>query len=267
MPIATRDLPMSVTAAPFKGSGRDSNVAIAIELDAARLNLIKGAATLDGQVDVAAAAVNAGGKVFQGERHRLKLALKPETHETAREYGFRVLVEMSLPPGRYQLRAAAGDVNGSTAGSVIADLEVPDFTKPPIIMSGVILTSKAAAGVVTSEPKFSIGEVLPGPPTTRREFSRGDSLAAYAEVYENGRNRTPHTVSLKADLRTDEGRIVQTVSQQRSSTELQGKSGGYGFRPELSLDVDPGIYVIHLEAQANIADRPTVTRRVQIRVR
>ena len=266
MPIASRGLPMTLTAAPYKGRGRDANVPIVVELDPSRLDLVKGA-TIDGQIDVAVAAVNAGGRIFRGERHRLKLALKPGTYEAAQEHGFRVLLEMELPPGRYQLRAAAGDVNGTTAGSVMADLEVPDFTKPPLVLSGVSLTSRAAAGVVTSEAKVAMRTVLPGPPTTRREFDRGDAITAYVEVYENVRNRAAHTVSLKTVLRTDEGRVIQSVDQDRSSSELQGRSGGYGFRAELPLDVDPGLYVIHLEAQARIGDQPTVSRQVQIRVR
>jgi hypothetical protein len=61
---------------------------------------------------------------------------------------------------------------------------------------------------------------------------------------------------------------VRTVAEERSSTELQGKRGGYGFNASLRLDdLVPGLYVIHVEARANAGERPTVGRDIQIRIR
>jgi len=269
LPIANRALPMSVTAAAFKGTSKDANVVITIELDGSRLDLIEGGERMKGDIDVAAAAVSAAGRIFQGQRHRLNLALKPDTFAAARDRGFRVLLEQPLPPGRYQLRIAAGPVNGAVAGSVMADVDVPDFTKGPLVMSGVTVTSTSADALVTSAPKAPpLGTLLPSPPTAAREFARGETLTVYAEVYENLRNRAAHLVVLTTELRSDAGRVVHTVSEERSSKELGGRSGGYGFRAQLPLAaMEPGIYVIHLEGRANIGDRPTAARDIQIRVK
>ena len=38
--------------------------------------------------------------------------------------------------------------------------------------------------------------LLPGPPTTRREFFNVDTLALYAEVYDSIGGSTPHTVDI-----------------------------------------------------------------------
>jgi hypothetical protein len=82
------------------------------------------------------------------------------------------------------------------------------------------------------------------------------------------KNDPPHTVSLTAQLRADGGTVVRAVSDERSSSELRGSRGGYGFTARLPLtDVPPGLYVVHLEARANAGDRPTVSKDVQIRVR
>lgn len=266
IPMANPTVPMAVFAAPFKGTGRDANVALSIELDASRLDLVDTGSSVDGEIDVAAVAVGAGGKVHSGERQRMKLTLKPDTYERAKVNGVRVLTDITLPPGRYQLRVAAGNIAGR-AGSVMYDLEVPDFTGDPLVMSGVAVTSTASAQTFTAAPKDPLRDLLPAPATAAREFASGDRLAIYAEVYENLRTRATHTVSLKAELRSDEGRVLQTVQEDRSSTELEGTSGGYGFRADIPLDVDPGIYVIHVEAQSNINQRPTVSRDIQIRVK
>ena len=60
---------------------------------------------------------------------------------------------------------------------------------------------------------------------------------------------------------------MSMTSEERSSSELQGRGGGYGFRPVLPLDVDPGLYVVHVEARANIGDRPIAVRDIPIRVK
>ncbi len=57
----------------------------------------------------------------------------PETKTRVEQTGFRMLNRMELPPGRYQLRVAAHDSGGGAVGSVLYDLEVPDFNKEPLI--------------------------------------------------------------------------------------------------------------------------------------
>jgi hypothetical protein len=255
-----------VFAAPYKGPERQANVVMAIELDANTLDLVEqdGAFVID--VAVATTAVAAGGKVHPGQRHQAKLRLRPETYATAKAAGVRVLSEMQLPPGRYQLRVAGGTTSGR-AGSVLYDLEVADFTSDPLMMSGVSLSSTAVQPVTLSRDEPLRG-LLPGLMTATRDFRAGDTISLYAEVYENLRTSAAHTVDLQVDLRADDGRVISTTREERSSKELGGRSGGYGFVVQLPLrDVEPGIYVIHVEAQANTGALPTVARDIQIRVR
>jgi VWFA-related protein len=266
VPMGNPAVPMSVSAVPLKGNGRDASVAIAVEFDASRLDLAETGTTVTGEIELAPIAVGIDGKTHTGERQRARLNLRPETYEHARARGLRMLTQITLPPGRYQLRVAGGNVTGR-AGSVMADLDVPDFTREPLMLSGVALTSESTAGIFTAAQKDPLAGLLPGPATATREFPRGERVALYAEVYENRRDRAAHTVTLKAELRSDEGRVLRTVEEERKSTELEGSSGGYGFRPEIALDVEPGLYVIHIEARANISGQPTASRDIQIRVK
>jgi hypothetical protein len=101
-----------------------------------------------------------------------------------------------------------------------------------------------------------------------REFTRDDTIALFAEFYENNPGAPAHMLEFKAELRAEGGRVVQSVSDQRSSTDLQGGSGGYGFSARMPLDeVEPGLYVLHVEGQPRIGDLPAVSRDIQIRVR
>jgi VWFA-related protein len=265
-PLENPGVPMRVFAAPYKGPERQANVVMAIEMDAGALDLVERDGAFVADVAVATTAIASGGKVHPGQRYQARLRLRPETYESARAAGVRVLSEMQLPPGRYQLRVAGGTTSGR-AGSVIYDLEVADFTTDPLMMSGVAISSSATQPVTVS-PVEPLRGLLPGPITATRDFRSGDTISLYTEVYENLRNPAAHIVDLQVDLRTDDGRVIATTKEERSSKELGGRPGGYGFAVQLPLrDVDPGIYVIHVEAQANMGARPTVARDVVIRVR
>jgi len=266
-PLPVSGVPMKVFAAPFKGTAPNAAVALALEIDVRALDFVEGNGTFNEQVEVAYTAVNTQGKVFPGERQTATLTLKPDTYERAKARGFRVLSQASLPPGRYQVRVAAGNRTGK-AGSVVYDLEVPDFSKEPLMMSGVAMTSASAAQAPTIKPKDPLADFLPGPPTATREFDKGDLLVLFAEFYENGRGSAAHMLDFKAELRAEGGRVVQQASEERSSTELQGKSGGYGFQARLPLDsVESGLYVIHVEGRSRASQDTVVSRDIQIKVR
>jgi hypothetical protein len=240
---------------------------MALEIDVRNLDFVEGNGTFNEQVDVAYSAVNSQGKIFPGERQTATLTLKPDTYERAKTRGFRVLSQTNLPPGRYQIRVAAGNKMGK-AGSVVYDLEVPDFDKGSLTMSGVAMTSAAAAQAPTIKPKDPLADFLPGPVTALREFEKGDLLVLFAEFYENARGAANHMLDFKAELRAEGGRVVQQVTEERSSTELQGKSGGYGFQARLPLDaVESGLYVIHVEGRSRADQDSVVSRDIQIRVR
>jgi hypothetical protein len=266
-PLRNAGLPMKVSAAPFKGPDEEAAIALVIEIDASRLDLVRKQDLYAGEIEVAWTAIAAGGKLYPGERQRATLALKPDTYERASRDGLRILSALQLPPGRYQLRVAAGNLDGP-AGSVMYDLEVPDYAKAALSMGGIALTSIAASRALTQAAKNPLRDVLPGPLTATRDFDAADRLALFTEVYEGGRRPPAHTVDITAILLADDGRVIRQVQEQRTSTELQGAAGGYGFRAEIPLDgVPPGLYVIRVEARANIGDRPSARREVVVLVK
>jgi VWFA-related protein len=265
-PLPIAGVPIKVFAAPYKGTAPDAAVALAFELDVRNLDFVEKDGTFQEQVDLAYSAVNNNGKVFPGERHTVNLTMKADTYERVKTRGLRVLSQVTLPPGRYQVRVAAGNKSGK-AGSVVYDLEVPDFGKSPLSMSGVSLTAASAGQTPTVKPKDPLGDFLPGPPTTQREFDKGDLVVLFTEFYENARGAASHLLDFKAELRAEGGRVVQQVTDERSSTELQGSSGGYGFTARLPLDaVEPGLYVIHVEGRSRANQDQVATREIQIRV-
>ena len=265
-PLPVSGLRMSVAAAPFKGTAPNATVALAIELAGTDFTFVEKAGTFIDRLDVSFLATDASGKTFPGDRHAVDLAMKPETYARMKAQGFRVVSQMDLPPGRYQLRVAAAD--SAKSGSVLYDVDVPDFYKAPLSMSGVAMTSATAALAPTVAPKDSFPQMLPGPRSTLREFTRGEEIALFAEFYENAAGGPPRNFDISTTIRADDGRVVFENHEQRSSTDLQGGRGGYGYSARLStMDFAPGTYVVHVEGRSRTESGPGIGRDVLIRIR
>ena len=263
--VATSGVGLQVAAAPYR-AGRNASVALSVEIDVSMLGLVLRPGSMTGDIEVSYLATDSKGKVRPGRRHNATLSLKAEALDKAIKDGVRVVSEFELPHGRYQLRVAAGST--IRAGSVIYDLDVPDFGKEALTMSGVTLTSATARKIPTLLPRDPLGEALPGPPIATRSFERDDTIALFAEVYENRSSKdAPGTIEVKTELLDASGRVIPVSSEKRESTAATRKSGGHGFAARIALkDVSPGSYVLRVEARSDKATEP-VRRSVPIVVK
>jgi VWFA-related protein len=266
-PVATTGVGMRVFAAPFRSQGDKSSIAVVVEIDPKTLGFTTKDGVLTSALEVSYLATDAKGKVLPGRRHSATLTFKADAMEKAFAEGVRVLSEFELPDGRYQLRVAAG--SPTNAGSVIYDLDVPDFGKGPLAMSGLALTSAAASKVTTIRPREALADALPAPPVALREFALGDTLMLFAEVYDNAGGRSPtHAIEVTTELRAEDGTLVARSSEAREAGSPTRKSGGHGFNILLPLqDISPGWYVVKVEARSRRDMEHTASRSVRIRVK
>jgi VWFA-related protein len=270
-PIAISGLTISAFAAPFKGAGGKVAIATAIEVDGSALTFTKRPDGLFADdLEIVLFAAGADGKIKDGARDVISLSLKPQTHDVVRQGAFRVIRRIQVPPGKYQLRIGARESGGGKVGTVIYDLDAPDFTKGNVTMSGIALASASGSRIPTASPDPSVNEfkdVLPAPPSASRDFPRQDTLAVFAEVYDNVAG-TPHRVEITASVLADDGKVMHTTSDQRKSEELQGATGGYGYTTTIPLaSLAPGRYVLRLTATSLLGKPEPVTREIEFRVR
>jgi VWFA-related protein len=258
--IAVNDVTLRAVATPFKGQG-NATVALAIEFDISKLDLSDRNGVLTGDVEVSFLATDTKGKIHPGRRYDTTMSLKKEAADTAYRSGVRVVSQIDLPKGKYQLRIAAG--GHSRAGSLVYDLEVPDFSNG-LQMSGVAVTSAGAPALSTFRATDPLGSALPGPPVATRDFTRQDVVQIYVEAYDGDRRTSLPTVT--AELRTRFDNVIGKLLQQKQSSALHAENGGIGLSAALPLaGVQPGIYVIRVEAtSANGKD--VIHRDVPIRV-
>jgi VWFA-related protein len=260
-PIPVSGLGMKVFAVPFKGTAPNASVLLGVELRGRDLRT-----AANGKIELAYWAVDAKGKMKASQKESITLNLKPETKSRVDETGLRVLSRMEVPAGSYQLRVAAHDSNGGSVGSVLYDLEVPDFSKSRLVMSGLVLTSAWASSQPTAKADTELRSLLPGPPVAARSFPQNDQLALFTDVYDNDVSPV-HKVDIAMTLRSDEGRVVFKNEEERSTADLAGKPGGFGYATTLSLaDFDPGLYVLKVEARSRLGNDVMASREVQITI-
>jgi VWFA-related protein len=268
-PIAISGLTLSAFAAPFKGAGTNDAVVLAMEVDA---SIMKFAPKPDGRyandLEVTLYALDTkSGKVKDGAHDIVGVVLRPQVTEMRSP--FRVVRKLQLAPGRYQLRIGAKEAGGKV-GTVLYELEAPDFSKGPISMSGLSLSSGVSARIPTATPGGPLSDVLPAPPSASREFQRGDTIDLFAEVYDNLGSSTAHRVVINTTVLSDEGKTVFTTSDERRSDELKDSKagGGYGHTAKIPLaSFAPGRYVLRLEARPTLGKSEPISREVEFTVR
>ena len=265
-PLPVSGIPMRVFAATFKGPMNLATIRFAIELDASRFDFVHRDTAWVESLEVATAAIAADGMLRPGDHQKVGLTLMQSTYDAVIARGLRVLGQTDLLPGRYQLRVAVGTGSGKT-GSTVYDLEVPDYAKASLTMSGLALSSLESSKTPTLTLKTASPSSLPGSPAAARTFAQNDQVTVFGEVYDNARSDAAHTVTITTSLRNAAGVALRTTVDERSSLELGDGARAYRFIAGMPLDdLTPGAYLIHVEARREIAG-PAVSRDIQIVVR
>jgi hypothetical protein len=266
-PVEDTGLELSVFAAPFKGTLPNASVLLVVRVQGKDLAFTERDGTRNNVLEIAYVMVDEHGKVKVASNDTVTLTLKPQTFQAVQRNGIQIQTRADVPPGKYQVRLAVLEKTGGRKGSVHADLDVPDFSKVALSMSGLALTSAEMSRLVpTAGTDPVLKGLMPSPPTTSRDFAAGDVLALVTEVYDNV-GPTSHRVEITATLRADNGRVVFKNSETRASSELGGKRGGYGYSAQIPLkDVAPGLYVLRVEARSTLGKEATSAREMLIRV-
>ena len=264
-PLPLPGLPLAVTATVFKGPAQKGSVVISTFVHGASLPMSDEKGMFKNDLEIVGVATDDKGKSFSTDRNTVNLNMKPDTANRVKAMGFRVIQSIDLAPGRYLLRVAVKEGNTRKTGVVTYDLEVPEFTKAPLTMSDIALTSALSGAAPTIRPKDPLEKLLPGPLTTYREFPVIDELALFTEVYDN--IKQPHKTEIVATVKAEGGQTVWEGREEHDSSELAGSAGGYGFQTRLPLNkLAPGLYVLRVEATARVGDRDTVFKETVFRV-
>jgi VWFA-related protein len=248
-PVPVGDLPFRVFAAPFRATGSNGSLLLAIEIDGPSLRFREADGRFTEKLEVSIIAADEKTRVRGVDRQELDLKLQPDTYERVRRTGVRLLSRLTVPPGRYQIHVGAYETTGGTTGTVPYDLEVPDSAKAGFGLSGILMTSSSDR-LVTANPDPILKEALPGSPIANRRFSPTETLSTYVEAYDPPREARTITLAMRVRDSTDERKVFELNDRR----DVKPADRVNGFRADIPLKGwSPGRYVLEVEATSGTA--------------
>jgi hypothetical protein len=250
--IPVSDIALQVTAAPFAQPGsRQADVAVAV--DAAEAFPAGSPATVD-EIDVLVHAYDMQARLRASDRAKVKVTFRPGMGASVR-YG--LLSRLTIQPGRYQLRVAVRSSALGKSGSVYTDLEVPDFSKPALSLSGIVLD---VTPPVLSAPRGKLSAILPTVPTAQREFTAAEQVGAFLRVYQGGKGPLSPVV---VTTRIVDGRDTEVFSKTDTlGPDRFGPARSADYRLTLPVvDLAKGPYLVSITAT-----RGTLTAKRDVRI-
>jgi VWFA-related protein len=248
-PLPDTQIPMSVTAAAFATPGAPrATVAV---LARAQEPVVPGRAA---HVNALAQAYDREGAVLA--THKQTVAIRPSpTGQPVFQY--EVPSRLALKPGRHEIRVAVEDPEQHLTGSVYTYVEVPDFEKEPLTLSGIVLGTRSAA---SSSPFV---DLFPLEPTAKRQFSTTERVAAFARVYQSVSDPSV-VVAVTTRVVDASNRSVYEASTTLFENRDAKHSANYSVDLPLA-SLATGQYVLTVEATRKT--KQTVRRSVMFSVR
>ena len=163
-----------------------------------------------------------------------------------------------LPPGLYNVRAAARDEKSGRVGSAHAWLEVPDLTKKQLTISSVLLGERVPTLTNLTENSDSSPVVL----SASHRFKRDSTLRFLVFVY----NMAPAPADQKPDvavqvqvLRDDQP--VITTAVRKLNTEGVADMTRLPYAAEIPMsDLGPGRYILQVSVIDRVVKQSTVRK-------
>jgi len=249
------DVPLQLVAAPFAVSGR-REAGIALVLSVRQPMPARTGRQVE-DVDLRIDAFSPEGQPRGSERLKTQVVLRPGGAE---DVTFEVLSRLDLRPGRYQLRVAAHIGAQARTGSIYYDLDVPDFEKAPLAISGLTLGVEPSG---PASPADRLKALVPVVPTARREFYFSDRVTAFARVYQGGKGPMTAARAL-ARVTDDRGRVVHEREFALPAAVFSAGRAADVLWPLPLETLASGQYLLTLEAGEG---RTAVRRDVRMTVR
>jgi hypothetical protein len=253
--VPKTDLPLRVALAPFAQPGDTSGLAtvvLGLERPAQSERVVE-------EIELLVRAFSPEGDPRGAYEQTIALNIPPARRgeELSR---YDLLAQLPLKPGRYRIRTSARSTTLDKLGSVYADVDVPDFAKEPLSLTGVALTVVPGQPVA---PTDGLKDVMPIVPTAVRDFARHERVTAFFRIHQGGKLAiAPVTVTTRVTDAQD-----KTVFNRTEVTAAEAFAEARAADVRFMLPVaqlTPGDYLLTFEAAI---DKTTARRDVRFRVK
>jgi VWFA-related protein len=272
-------LPLRLFATAFPGAGALAHVEGAIEITASTRDLVEADTRLHDDLSYEVIVVDDNkstvtSRSAQGARFVLRQVSPTATMPDIVAY--QIPLSLDLAPGQYQFRASALSAKLGKGGSVYLTVDVPDFSKDTIALSGLVLgyaegshvpVGRTTASAVSpalpalSALPASAGSPaspaeLPFDPALDREFLRTDTVRLYFEIARKNPDVAVHTTLELVDA-------LDHVPQRFEGDSPAGDPGRVDVSFKLD-ELEPGPYRLRVSATDGTH---TVSREIGLIVR
>lgn len=175
--------------------------------------------------------------------------------------GMGIVSALALEPGSYELRLAA-ELPGRDVGSVNTFVDIPDFKRERLSMSGILLH---VAPEEPSAPESEVTGALPFVPTALRTFTSGSALSAFVQIAQGTtRSDALAAVALRVQVVDTRGAALRDQSLPLPASTFQSNRTA---NPKVTIPLSglpSGHYLLRMTAAA---DERTAERTVRFEIR
>jgi hypothetical protein len=130
------------------------------------------------------------------------------------------------------------------AGSVYCDIDVPNFSKSGIAMSGVAVSATSGPAAA---PRDALAGLIPVVPTSVRDFAASDRVTAFVRVYQGGSGALA-TVPVHARIVDGRGATVfETTATLGADRFAAARAADYRIEVPLT-QLRPGLHLLTITA-------------------
>jgi VWFA-related protein len=157
---------------------------------------------------------------------------------------YEIASRLQVRPGRYEIRAAVEDATLGRTGSAYTYVDVPDFARELVSLSGVFVQAGSPAHPIAGA---SLRDLTPLTPTTRRRFARTEAVTAFLREYQSAaRTFMPGYATVEITDVTD----TRVYHQQQRIEPLTEGHHPMDFRVDLPVSrLASGPYVLTFEVR------------------
>ncbi|HEX8557826.1 MAG TPA: VWA domain-containing protein [Pyrinomonadaceae bacterium] len=256
-PLPRAALPTSMSLGFVYGQNGSSVLTVSVELDREALTYDRAAGKPRADFEVLGAVVDDHGKTVSQFGQRLGVTPSPDTPASEQHvvYSF----SLPLPPGLYQVRAAARDDRSGRTGSAMQWVELPELKKQ-FTMSSLFVGERTARQAGQPErPEDLPHSVLL---SVDRRFARTSHIRFLTYVYNPALAAAQPDVALQIQIFRDD-QPVFTAPLIKLKPDAASANTQLPYMAELSLDTfQPGSYVLQITA-IDRAAKTSASRRAR----
>ena len=251
--------PLRVSATPFLSAGNKARVAVVVEMPPDGLR----PATEDGRyrlnIGLHIGFYDRAGKAAAGDDPTMDLDIPLNAAPKVTPNGVRMVSRIEVPPGAYRFWVGATQTASGTGGSVMTEIDIPDFGRLPIALSGIAVSSTEARRIFTARTDALLDDVFGGPPVAHREFGRDTDVWLYGEIYDH--RSSGGEVTADVIVTSASGEVVY-------KTPFEAAPVQFGHLARIPLnEIGPGSFVATVEARSSSPEPIAARRTVAFRVR